>query len=211
MGTYFARQDGFAYASVSSDWYDESDCWYLLSISELTPTVFGAITDASTGDPLSVEVTAYRSDGAGSYFYYTNTYAQSDGSYGFIGLPDGEYKLNFFDYEFGLGEWWDNAALIEDATPITVTAGTTQRADASMDRPTPSLAGRITDELTGDPITNGAAAYIYRLSSRGNWNYYDWVYAQDNGRWKAYGLPAGTYRVVSEGWAESRLLLRGLG
>jgi len=172
-------------------------------LSEKFPDIQGAVTDATTGDPLqSVEIAAYQGDGAGSYFFYNMAYPQSDGSYSFFWLPEGEYKLNFFDWEFGVGEWWDNATTIEDATPIAVTAGTTQHADATMNRPAPSLSGRITNEQTGDPVQYDSAVSIYRMADEGYWDYYEWVGTGANGRWKVYGLPAGTYRVISEAWGD---------
>ena len=138
------------------------------SLAERIPLIAGTVTDGSTGTPLQdVEVDAYQSDGAGSYYLYTWDYSGSDGKYGFLWLPEGTYTLLFNDFQFGLSEWWDDAATIDDATPIVAAYGATQIANAQIDRPAPSLAGRITDESTGMPVDSGYV-YIYRSLGGGN-------------------------------------------
>ena len=98
-----------------------------------------------------------------------------------------------------MSEWWENADSLDSATPVTVTAGSTFTANAALDRPAPSLTGKITDAATGLPVDSGNTEVYRWIEEQGYWDYWDSVHANSNGDWQVFGLPAGTYSVSCYG------------
>lgn len=73
--------------------------------------------------------------------------------YKIVGLRTGEYRIEFAQYCYGAGalrEFYENKGTLEDATPVSVTAGAdTPGIDATL-APNGSISGTVTNE-TGDP------------------------------------------------------------
>ncbi|MEU1395963.1 carboxypeptidase regulatory-like domain-containing protein [Micromonospora zamorensis] len=111
-----------------------------------TGTVSGRLT-TSTGTPAAeVLVQVYESE---SYDYVDNTSTNADGNYTFSGLPAGSYLVGYFPLEQP-GQYYRQQATIWDATPVTVTAGGTSRADDQLFG-TGTISGQIVN-AAGDPL-----------------------------------------------------------
>ncbi len=166
-----------------------------------TGSIAGVVADVG-GNPLAgIDVTAYQSDGSGSWHYAGQVATASDGSYLISGLSAGAYRIEFNDpngiYPSG---YYDNVSPLafDSATSIDVTAGaTTSGVDATL-TPGGHITGTVTDShhvgvanfevMVFDAATNVSVAWT---DSAGNY---------DLG-----GLATGTYRVEFNDYTNSTL------
>ncbi|MET8043253.1 carboxypeptidase regulatory-like domain-containing protein [Micromonospora sp. NPDC005215] len=113
-----------------------------------TGAVSGHLT-TSTGTPAAeVRVQVYESE---TYDWVGNASTDADGNYTVADLPVGAYLLGYFPPEQP-GQFYRQQATIWDATPVTVTAGGTAKADDQL-----FPAGTITGQLVntaGAPLPN---------------------------------------------------------
>jgi len=83
-------------------------------------TVSGRVTNSSGGGIAGVWVYAYDA----SSYYINGGYTQADGTYTIVGLPTGNYRLEFNGGDSGyLGQWYNNKASFDSADAVVVTAG----------------------------------------------------------------------------------------
>lgn len=162
--------------------------------------VSGKVTNDGTTGVKNVSVYLYRQDGASLYYLGARTTAV-DGTYDFGGLASGVYHAQFHD---GAGrhpdEWYSDQTVLESATDITVNAGSTSTANATL-----SFA-RIRGTVTalGQPL-EGIEVRVYRMSGESvMWQCLDNRTAAD-GTYDIGGLPAlsagETFHVVFLGGA----------
>jgi 5-hydroxyisourate hydrolase-like protein (transthyretin family) len=145
---------------------------------------FAGRVTTNAGAPVQCGVYALRQDGEGSPVSGTN----ANGEYSFYALP-GVYRLQFHSQGQVVGEFYDDAATIESAQPLTVTAGQTLTANASLAE-LGRFAGRVTDSA-GKPI-QGAWVRIYEPPWQ---SYIADVMTDDQGRYTSPYLQDGEYRV----------------
>ena len=95
-------------------------------------------------------------------YLYMSTLTDIDGQYSFF-VPEGNYKLRFS----GKGittEYFQDVSSYEDAEIINMTCGNTVNLDVEVysdfTYETHTISGRVTDEITGDPLH----AYVYFYS-----------------------------------------------
>jgi 5-hydroxyisourate hydrolase-like protein (transthyretin family) len=161
----------------------------------------GHITGTVTGPdgrPLpGVEVDVY-SQAFGDDYWDVSGYAETDqdGRYDVGGLLTGTYRIGFDDsYRHGyLGEYWDDAATVDDADDIDVTVGqTASGTDAEL-----SDGGHLTGTVTGPGGSALAGVYVAAYRWDGDQEWWDEVgvdYTDGSGAYDVSGLPTGTYRL----------------
>ncbi len=156
----------------------------------------GTVTDADTSMPVA-NICVYLFDTSGTYAGYGACTA-ANGTYSFTDVAPGTYDVAFTDPS-GLfdTQWYDNessqSAENGAGQQVVVTAGSTTAAiDAAMYADV-SLAGRVTDAATGQPLTD-VCVYAYAAD-----NFNNDVGATCTGASGAYrlgGLPSGSYDVA---------------
>ncbi|MRR12080.1 carboxypeptidase regulatory-like domain-containing protein, partial [bacterium] len=162
--------------------------------ASLTPGahIKGTVTALNGGAPLEgIGITAWRNTGDG-WDWVRNDSTNYLGKYDLVGLPAGEYLLEFADYsDVYQDEYFDSASNTDEATTIQVAAGEVVTGiDAALDN-AGAIQGTITDAVTGRPI-EGARVTLYY--GNGPWEWYS-VYSEWGGTYRFPGLPPGTYEV----------------
>ncbi len=139
-----------------------------------------------------MDVTAYVFRN-GLWDWFQSSTTDSLGNYNVGGLPTGTYRLEFNDYtDTYLGEYYNNAATLNAATGVAVTAGaTTANINASL-----ALPGHITGRVTnpGGSAIADVDVTAYSLQD-GYWDYYKDASTNAAGNYDVSGLPTGTYRL----------------
>ena len=141
---------------------------------DLTPEsrISGTVTIPGATSPFDGFVRLF--DGEGVQVTEDWVGSESDGgTYEFPGLRAGTYYVQFADFFTGAGvpEWYADAANLGSATPIVLGVSRSTVADAELGSG-PTISGRVTDAVTGDPIPN---AFVWLLSARGGEIYYSSV------------------------------------
>jgi protocatechuate 3,4-dioxygenase beta subunit len=156
----------------------------------------GSLTDATTGAAVSGTVQIWSA--GGTYLHLVST--DAGGSFHSGGLAPGTY--------FAVAVSWTHSDELYDdlpcpdggwygcdpttGTPIAVSLGTeTSGIDFALD-PLGSLAGRVTDALTGSPIGSG---YVEVYRPDGQWASYGSI--GSDGTFAVHGLAPGTYFAIS--------------
>lgn len=123
----------------------------------------------------------------------------ASGNYRLAPLPTGSWTV-YTSEEGVLNEAWPNVPCPDfydcgnQGTPISVpSGGTVNGIDFVLDL-LGSLSGRVTDQISGLPLS-GVEVRIYTAS--GSWVGYD--YTDDTGAYSLTGLTAGSYRAISYG------------
>jgi len=181
--------------------------------------ISGTVTDSDTTDPIpGICVNASSAGEADPDFGPgpQKGFAQSgaDGGYNLGPLPPDTYLVEFRDGMgcFGgpgqyVGEWWQDAAMFQDATGEVVTAGnTTPGIDGTLQLGG-LISGTVSDAVTSDPIP-GICLNVYDASEvgpDGPEQNLGFSQTDENGDYTVGPIPPGTdYRVqfVDEVWCE---------
>ena len=152
--------------------------------------ITGQVTDAE-GTPLAdVWVSVYQVHPDWGWDEVGYAYTDGSGAYDVSGLPTGDYVVGFYDeYEYHLPEFWDDAATIEEATPVSVTAGATVAGtDAELARGA-TITGTVTAPL---PLDDAQVTAYEKVDGAWEWVTSTWI---DGGSYELRGLPGGTYRI----------------
>lgn len=155
--------------------------------------ITGQVTAPDGVTPLqNVSVTAYRHNGNG-WVSVGWASINADGNYSIGGLKTDTYRIQFYDYSGTyLTEYFNNAAALDGAMNLSLTAGTTlSGVNASL-----ALAGHITGRVTaadGSPI-QGVGVTVYRYSN-GSLSEAGSARGDASGNYNAGGLATGVYRV----------------
>jgi 5-hydroxyisourate hydrolase-like protein (transthyretin family) len=90
-----------------------------------TGSITGTVTDAADGKILAgIDVSAYRSDGFGSWQWAGQVTTASDGGYVVSGLSAGTYRVKFVDWNHVyVSQSYDAASAFDSATDVEVTDG----------------------------------------------------------------------------------------
>ena len=160
----------------------------------LSPTLHngvieGHVTSAGTKAALAgVEVCAI--SGSGEECKPTD----AGGNYVLEGLPEGSYKVEFFDSPGFITQWWNNKTSLALATPVSVAAATptVSAVDAVMQPVTHggtgAIEGHVTSTWTGGALV-GVEVCAISASSK------ECSPSGAGGAYKVEGLAEGSYKV----------------
>ncbi|MBN2847640.1 MAG: cell wall-binding repeat-containing protein [Coriobacteriia bacterium] len=181
-------------ALVAGDVRDDID----VALDELG-YITGTVTDAVSGDPVGgIQVNAYIEDPPGIWgSRYASAMTSTEGTYT-IGLPEGEWRLGFWD-QMGTyaQEFTGDAWFVEEATSIMVSPGETVStgADAALERYA-QIRGSVTAAEDGAPLGEVLVRF-HILDDAGNARLYqvsDRQTAADTGTYATH-VPPGDYLV----------------
>ncbi|UCC51074.1 MAG: carboxypeptidase regulatory-like domain-containing protein, partial [Anaerolineaceae bacterium] len=202
-GTYRVRFQNYAYATEYFDDAVDLDSATDISVTAGSTTsnidavlvewshMTGTVTDGT--NPISnISVSAYRHNG--NYWEQVGWGStDASGNYDIGHLPSGTYRVGFFDHynHIFLSEYYEDAADLDSATDISVTAGsTTSGIDAVLEEGG-HIAGSVTD---GSNPLQGIVVEIYHWTGSS----YDRLYStgtDTSGNYDLSGLPTGTFRI----------------
>lgn len=217
--------DDGTYRLAFNDWQEDylfeyyEDATEFANATDLSVSVGQTVTniDAQLNDAGSISGVIRGADGelltdAVAYVYRYNqnetlweginyAYTNSAGAYTINGLDSGNYRIRFRDY-FGenLSEYYQDAADIESATDVSVTAGqTTTGIDGDLAKGG-SITGVVRD-IEGNPIENKTVvAYQYNADDE-EWQVINYNRTASTGEYEIKGLHSGSYHLYfSAGW-----------
>jgi 5-hydroxyisourate hydrolase-like protein (transthyretin family) len=88
--------------------------------------VTGTVTDVSHNPIPNVDVTVYRSDGAGGWVYLNDTFTDTQGGYTLGGLAHATYRVGFHDWHnVWMDQFYSGAGTVDSAADIPVSLGAT--------------------------------------------------------------------------------------
>lgn len=163
--------------------------------------ITGSIKNANSHGLGSIDVTAYRSDGAGGWTYVTDVNTTNGGSYDLGALAAGTYRLGFPDYSQTYAtEYYNNAPSLVSASDIVVTGGVTTNINATL-----PLAGQISGTVT-DASHNGLGSIyvtVWQSDGAGGWNELEGTGTAADGTYDLTGLATDRYRLEFEDYSGS--------
>jgi phosphonate transport system substrate-binding protein len=175
----------------------------LIEAGHITGTVKEQILEDGLGDPLPGQwVTAcpwyVADDDFGHNYSCTGAETDEGGFYDIGRLRPGDYRLVIWGPDW-FTEWFDEADLYGEATPVTVTAGQVREdIDFSLIR-AGQVSGTVTNEITGEPIP-------YEWVTACHWDVSDGEFGlallcngaetDENGFYLIESLYPGDYRLV---------------
>jgi hypothetical protein len=204
-GSYKLRFSGPYNAGYIGQWYNnKADQTSVTAVQVTAPdtttgidvamvkggSITGRITDSVTGAGILGIFTGVYDATTGAWVncsYMIDT----SGVYTITGLASGSYKLRFSGSSSSgyIGQWYGNKADQASATTITVTApATTSGIDVAMAKGG-SISGRVTDSLTGGPVTGAYLEAIDRSTGDSAAN----ASTDQNGAYTLTGLSTGSY------------------
>lgn len=128
-------------------------------------TISGTVTNSSIGPLERICVEAYDADGT----KVASPRTDSNGNYSVIGLATGDYRLEFRDCSTTrnlLDEFYNDEETLEEATPVSTTAGSdTENIDVEL-ATGGSISGNI--DVSGGPSGNVCLAFVKAYDSDGN-------------------------------------------
>jgi Carboxypeptidase regulatory-like domain len=163
----------------------------LAKLGSLSGKVTGPDDKAING----IQVTAFIFDGFGHWRPASNTTTRSGGQYSVDGLPPGAYRVGFVDPTGKyLGEYYDNKYSIDEASDVTVYAGTpTPNVDAQLTLPA-SVQGKVTNAFNGAGVS-GIAIRVFLDDGDSHWYSVGSTTTQGSGGYLVENLPAGNLRI----------------
>ncbi|MFL6023773.1 MAG: hypothetical protein ACJ72O_10585 [Marmoricola sp.] len=213
-GQYYLRYTGSSDAgSMAPEWWNDSSTRQ--SSTPVTITSGGTITanvDLAPGGSIAGYVaTDYKQvgfhDTSVDVYQQDSTYPSgwvrlfstevsgeaSDGRYLARNLPSGNYRLHFYSQITAYEGWWPNAATLDTATSIPVTAPTAVTdIDPTLTK-AGSVSGRVSATSNGASVPNSHVILYRKVGSTWEDDHQSAVSAS-NGTYKLFA-PAGTYRV----------------
>ncbi|WP_307072756.1 carboxypeptidase regulatory-like domain-containing protein [Arthrobacter pascens] len=158
-------------------------------------TISGKITAPAGVNLNGAYVYAFSANDAGTSV--EQAWVASDGSYKIIGLPAGNYKLNFSGYNTGaLDQWHSNAASFDTATPLTLTTGQDLVGINATLVKGATISGKITAPA-GVTLNN---TYVYAYNASYSSYQEKSVSVSSDGSYKIIGLRAGSYKLKISGY-----------
>jgi len=154
-------------------------------------TISGTVTEEGSGIPLSDVCVAIYDP---SWSWMRSGYTDFSGNYSVVGLPTGDYKIEFRECGFPtpthVGEWYNGQPDFFSANLASVTQGVeTAGIDAAL-AVGGTISGTVTEEGTGT-LLSGICVTVYDQS---------WMWARSGftdtaGNYTVDGLATGSYRV----------------
>ena len=113
--------------------------------------ISGTVTADGSGAPLlDICVDAYTDDSSS----YGSAFTAGDGTYLIDGLAPGPHIVQFYDCSGAgyIAEYYDDALQYGDATPVSVTSGTTTTGISASLAVGGSISGTVIDDATAEPL-----------------------------------------------------------
>ncbi len=149
--------------------------------------ITGTVTDASTSSPVgNVEVDLYDSSGG----FLASTQTAPDGTYTFLDLVTGSYKVGFVPTGNYVSQFYNGKANLATADPVSVTAGATTSAINAALAAGGQITGTVTDASTSAGVLN-VEVDVYDSSG----NPVASGQTASDGTYTVSALPSGTYKV----------------
>ncbi|WP_190243168.1 carboxypeptidase regulatory-like domain-containing protein [Arthrobacter globiformis] len=166
--------------------------------------VTGASISGLVSAPAGVDlarVRAYLFPG-GSYDWSSTVSLGADGSYKFVGLPAGSYKIQFDASDSGaLDRWYGGALTSAEATAITLADGqASTNADATLIKAA-SISGQMVAPAGVDIAAVNVA--VYNTDNARAFPLYAEV--QSDGSYRVSGLTSGNYKIRYSGYDSGAL------
>ncbi len=162
-------------------------------------TITGTVTAADTGEPIkSATIRADRVDGGEAYYGHT----ESNGEYSIVGLPAGQYIIEFSYYYTDsnhANQWWTGtevgSPLRSQAKPLNLSIGQNQTdIDAAL-LVGSTISGTVTATKSGREVDDvRVRAYLWDDQLQEFAQNYS-AFTNGDGKYYITGLPAGNYLV----------------
>ncbi len=148
--------------------------------------ISGKVTDASAVGIEDIYVAVYDL----GYNRIAYDYTDASGNYSVVGLPTGNFKVDFDNNEQNfVSEWYNNQTSFYTADPVAVTAGsTTPNINAQL-----ATGGKVTGKVTDASAIGIHNIYVSIYNSVNNYITSD--YTDANGNYSLNGLLSDSYRV----------------
>jgi 5-hydroxyisourate hydrolase-like protein (transthyretin family) len=158
-------------------------------------SISGRVTGNDAAAVPDTVVTAYTS----ARDWVANARTDENGEYSLGQLPDGEYNLQFEDWEgVHFTEWWDNQPTEETATAITLTTGAAVTDISPKLRSGSSISGRVTSDVRDGESVPNVRVYAYKQVDDGNSDNFDYAGStstNEDGSFTVKRLEPGTYTL----------------
>jgi hypothetical protein len=150
-------------------------------------SISGTVIASNTSAALSgVEVHAYDADGNQVGFTHTN----GAGHFSFGGLAAGSYTIKYSSIAGYAGQWWSGQAFAANAASVTVTAGGSATANATLSALVGTISGTVTSAEPLAPVA-GVGVVVYNAAG-------DTVgdtTTNSAGTYSVGNLPVGSYKL----------------
>lgn len=156
--------------------------------------ITGTVTDATTKAAVA-NITVCTEGGA----VYRCALTASNGEYGIGHLLSGSYEIHFaapgYGYGYGVnrnyaGQYYNGKSTLEEATPVSVTEGSTSGGINAALTEGGKIAGTVTSATTKSALS-GASACVYSLAGE----YEGCAETNTSGEYAVVGLPSGEYKI----------------
>ncbi|WP_162242339.1 carboxypeptidase regulatory-like domain-containing protein [Arthrobacter sp. Leaf337] len=203
-GSYKIQFSGNSSGALTQ-WYNNAETFATATAVAVTPgqdladingtltkgaTISGKVTTPAGISVTHTNVSLTTADAAATYV--GNAWPAADGTYRFVGLPAGSYKVQFNGNGSGaLTQWYNNAATPEAANPVTVAKGQDVTGiNASLAKGA-TISGKVTVPA-GISLSNVS---VNADSADGKSIYMAYSAVAADGSYRLVGLPAGSFKV----------------
>lgn len=164
---------------------------FLLFVSTGSAAAAGEIKGevVEAGSSLAIEGVVACAFQLPSYEIFACEETDVNGKYALVGLPDGEYIVEFWaSYLDFAPQFFNGVSSYEEAEEITISGGAVSGIDAELEEGG-AIAGRVTDAATGAGI-NGVFVCAYSRVIEGNC-----AFTNPAGDYAVKGLATGSYGI----------------
>ncbi len=164
--------------------------------------ITGTVTNVATKAAVQGIYVCARLASTGGYVgscVLTNT----AGEYALVGLPSGEYKVEFEGYSTGAGyltQFYNGKGTLAEATPLSVTVGTTTSGINAALQEAAKVTGTVTNASTKAAVQG--IEVCARLASTGAYTG-SCQLTNAKGEYAVTGLPSGEYKIEFDAFSSS--------
>ena len=170
--------------------------------------VSGSVTRVDTGEALQgVRIKAFRLDEGSDDEYFreeSSALSGEDGRYSIVGLPSGEYRIQFDGRSSNFAiQWWTGSdggsTLGSEAASFSISRGVEkEQVDAKL-LVSASISGTVVSADSLEPIENVRVDAYVRHEDYGFYEWEGFVLTDAHGAYSIIGLLPGTYKIRFDG------------